>query len=36
MPSNIEERLRALEGDKDQLHIQVLIISKNCIYTLSP
>ena len=31
MPSNIEERLRALEGDKDQLHIQVLIISKNCI-----
>ena len=31
MPSNIEERLRALEGDKDQLHIQVLILSKNCI-----
>ena len=23
MPTNIEERLRALEGDKDQLHIQV-------------
>ena len=31
MPSNIEERLRALEGDKDQLHIQVLTLSKNCI-----
>ena len=27
IPNNIEDRLRALEGDKDQLHIQVTVLS---------